>query len=149
MYENDPLYKLRHALAGLALALLLSVPVAAVIARLAGDLVGDSYGLRAGLYSLLLAHVVVGAAVLFMRVARHETRPLSAGRLLLWLASLWLWPLLLAGKRARADANGARGDAGAAEAADTAEPADPAEPAQAAEAPERRDSARPPAPPRA
>jgi hypothetical protein len=102
MIENDPLYKLRHALAGLAISLLLSVPVAALLARLAGDLVGDSYGLRAGLYSILLAHVVVGAAVLFVRVARHETRPLGVGRLLLWLASLWLWPLLLLGRRTEA-----------------------------------------------
>jgi hypothetical protein len=99
MLDNDPLWKLRHALAGLALSLLLSVPIAALVARLAGDLVGDSYGLRAGLYSVLLAYVVVGAAVLFVRVARHETRPLSVGRLLLWLLSLWLWPLLLATRR--------------------------------------------------
>ena len=67
--ENDPLWKLRHALAGVALALLL--------------------------------YVVVGAGVLFAMVARHETRPLSGGRLLRWLASLWLWPLLLAANAAR------------------------------------------------
>lgn len=99
MMDNDPLWKLRHALAGLAVSLVLSVPIAALLARLAGDFVGDSYGLRAALYSVLLAYVVVGAAVLFMRVARHETRPLSVGRLLLWLVSLWLWPLLLATRR--------------------------------------------------
>lgn len=99
MMDNDPLWKLRHALAGLALSLLLSVPIAASLARLAGDLVADSYGLRVALYSVLLAYVLAGAAVLFMRVARHETRPLSIGRLLLWLASLWLWPLLLATRR--------------------------------------------------
>ncbi len=101
MHDNDPLWKLRHALAGLALALLLSVPVAALISRAAGDLVADSYALRAGLYAGLLLHVVVGAAVLFVRVAQHETRPLRPGRLLLWLASLWLWPLLLAGRGRR------------------------------------------------
>jgi hypothetical protein len=28
-------------------------------------------------------------------VAMHETRPLSGGRVLLWFASLWLWPGLL------------------------------------------------------
>jgi len=100
VHDNDPLWKLRHALAGLAISLVLSVPIAALVARLLGDLVGDSYGLRAGLYSVLLAHVVVGAAVLFVRVARHETRPLGPGRLLKWLLSLWLWPLLLlAGRR--------------------------------------------------
>ncbi len=69
MYENDPLWKLRHALAGMGLALLL--------------------------------YVVVGAVVLFVKVARHETRPVSAGRVLTWFLSLWLWPvLLLAARRA-------------------------------------------------
>ncbi|HEY6132747.1 MAG TPA: hypothetical protein VIW70_02110 [Rubrivivax sp.] len=99
--ENDPLYKLRHALAGMAIALLLSVPIAALLGRLLGDLFGDSYGLRVAIYAALLAYVVTGAAVLFAKVVRHETRPLTPGRLALWLASLWIWPvLLLAGKEA-------------------------------------------------
>jgi hypothetical protein len=98
--ENDPLWKLRHALAGLALALLLSVLIAALLGRVLGDLFGDSYGLRVAIYAGLLAYVVAGAVVLFVKVARHETRPLTAGRLALWLASLWLWPgLLLAAKK--------------------------------------------------
>ena len=99
--ENDPLWKLRHALAGVALALLLSVFVAALAGRAIGDLFGDSYGLRVAIYGALLLYVVVGAGVLFAKVARHETRPLSAARLLRWLASLWLWPLLLAASRVR------------------------------------------------
>lgn len=95
MHENDPLWKLRHALGGVALALLLSIPMAAGIGRVVGDLFTDSYGLRVALYSGQLMYLVVGAGVLFAKVARHETRPLSFGRLGLWLASLWLWPLLL------------------------------------------------------
>lgn len=98
--ENDPLWKLRHALAGVALALLLSVLAAALAGRVIGDLFGDSYGLRVSIYGALLLYVVVGAGVLFAKVARHETRPLSAARLLRWFASLWLWPLLLAASRA-------------------------------------------------
>ncbi len=97
--ENDPLWKLRHALAGLALALVVSVPIAALAGRWIGDLFADSYGLRVALYGVLLLHVVVGAAVLFVRVAQHETRPLTARRLALWLASLWLWPVLLLARR--------------------------------------------------
>lgn len=93
--ENDPLWKLRHALAGVALALLLSVFAAALAGRLVGDLIGDSYGVRVAVYGALLLYVVVGAGVLFAKVARHETRPLSGGRLVRWFASLWLWPLLL------------------------------------------------------
>jgi len=95
MPVEDPLYKLRHAIAGVALALLLSVFVAALLGRWLGDAFGDSYGLRAGIYAALLLYVVVGAGVLFVRVAARETRPMSAQRVLLWLASLWLWPALL------------------------------------------------------
>jgi len=94
-YENDPLYRLRHALLGLLLALLLSVPAAALLGRWIGDLVADDYAWRAGVYTALMAYVVAGAVVLFMKVARHETRPLSAARVGLWFASLWLWPVLL------------------------------------------------------
>lgn len=97
--QDDPLWRLRHALAGMAIALLLSVLIAALLGRWIGDLIADSYGLRAGLYSALLLYVVVGAVLLFVKVAQHETRPLSAGRILTWLASLWLWPVLLLGRR--------------------------------------------------
>ena len=93
--DNDPLWKLRHALAGLGLALLASVFVAALAGRLLGDALGDDYSTRVTVYGLLLLYVVVGAVVLFIKVARHETRPLTLGRVLTWLASLWLWPLLL------------------------------------------------------
>lgn len=96
MYEGDPLYRLRHALMGLLAALVLSVPIAALLGRWLGDALGDSYGWRAGIYSGLMLYLVVGAVVLFVKVARHETRPMSVGRVLLWLASLWLWPALLA-----------------------------------------------------
>ena len=98
MYEQDPLWKLRHALAGLALALLLSIPIAAGVGVLVGGWLGDTYAARAGVYAAVLVYVVVGAVVLFVKVARHETRPLSLKRLALWLASLWLWPLLLLGR---------------------------------------------------
>ncbi len=95
MSYEDPLYRQRHAIAGVALALLLSVFAAALLGRWLGDAFGDSYAWRAGLYSALMLYVVAGAVVLFMRVAAHETRPLSVGRVGLWFASLWLWPALL------------------------------------------------------
>ncbi len=98
--QNDPLWKLRHAIAGVALALLAAVLLAALAARVLGDLIADSYGLRVAIYGGLLLYVVVGAGVLFVKVAQHETRSLSAGRVGKWLASLWLWPLLLAARRA-------------------------------------------------
>ena len=95
MLDNDPLYKLRHALLGLVLALGLSVPLAAWLGSVLTDVFVDSYGARVAVYSVLLVYVVAGAVMLFIKVAQHETRPLTAGRLLMWLASLWCWPLLL------------------------------------------------------
>jgi hypothetical protein len=101
MYQ-DPLWKMRHALLGVGLALLLSVLLAALLGAALGDLIGNSYGVRVACYSALLLYVVVGAFVLFAKVAKHETRPLTPARVGLWLASLWAWPaLLLVGKRAQ------------------------------------------------
>lgn len=99
--DNDPLWRLRHALAGLGLALLGSVLIAAFAGRLLGDLFGDSYGVRVAIYSALLVYVIAGAVVLFIKVAQHETQPLALGRVLRWLASLWLWPALLLISRPR------------------------------------------------
>ncbi len=99
--QNDPLWNLRHAIAGVALALLLAVLIAALAGAFLGDLFGDSYGARVGFYSALLLYVVIGAGVLFVKVAQHEKQPLSAGRVLKWLASLWLWPLLLVASSGR------------------------------------------------
>lgn len=100
-FDNDPLWRLRHALAGMGLALLASVFIAAFAGRWLGVLFGDTYGARVTIYGLLLLYVVVGAVLLFVRVAQHETRPLSAGRVLRWLLSLWLWPALLLFTRRR------------------------------------------------
>jgi uncharacterized membrane-anchored protein len=100
MIDNDPLWRLRHALIGMALALMLSVLIAALAGSWIADLCADSYGLRVAVYSGLLVYVIVGAVLLFKRVAQHETRPVSAQRLALWLASLWLWPVLLLGRGA-------------------------------------------------
>ncbi len=99
MAFEDPLWKLRHALAGVALALLLSVLVAAMVGAALGDVIAGTYGARVAVYAVLLLYVVVGAGVLFAKVAQHETRPLTAARVGLWFTSLWLWPALLLGKR--------------------------------------------------
>lgn len=104
-HENDPLWRLRHALLGLTLALAVSVVLAAVLGAALADLFADSYGVRVACYAALLVYVIAGAAVLFAKVARHETRPLTLPRLGLWLASLWLWPLLVL-KRGPARADG-------------------------------------------
>ena len=101
MSTSDPLWKLRHALAGVGLALLISVFVAAFAGAALGDAFGGGYGLRVALYAALLLYVVVGAVMLFVRVAQHETSALTGARIAKWLASLWLWPLLLLATRRR------------------------------------------------
>lgn len=99
MQENDPLWAMRHALAGVAAALVLSVPLAALLGSTLAGLFDDSYGSRVAVYAVLLVYVLAGAVVLFMRVAQHEKKPLGIGRLGVWLLSLWLWPALLMSRR--------------------------------------------------
>jgi hypothetical protein len=110
MLDNDPLYKLRHALLGLTLALGLSVPLAAWLGSVLTGLFVDSYGARVAVYSVLLVYVIAGAVMLFIKVAQHETRPLTLNRLLMWLASLWCWPLLLLQRRAGGKSPDLKGD---------------------------------------
>jgi hypothetical protein len=99
MLDNDPLWRLRHALAGVALALLLSVLLAAFAGATLADAFGGGYGHRVAVYGALLLYVVAGAGVLFVKVARHETKPLSPRRVGLWLLSLWAWPALALWRR--------------------------------------------------
>ncbi len=94
MYQ-DPLERLRHAIVGVCLALIAAVLTAALAGRWLGDLIADRYSLRVGIYLGLSVYLLVGGAVLFARVARHETQPVSPGRVARWYLSLWLWPLLL------------------------------------------------------
>jgi hypothetical protein len=102
VYDNDPLWKLRHALAGVGIALVLAVLAAALAGRFVGDALGGDYGTRVLIYGVLLLYVVIGAGVLFAKVARHETRPVSFGRVATWFLSLWVWPgLLLAARKAK------------------------------------------------
>ena len=73
---------------------------AAVTAKWVGDAFGGPYGTRVAVYLVLMVYVLVGAGVLFVKVAQHETTALSPRRVGLWLLSLWVWPaLLLAGRK--------------------------------------------------
>jgi hypothetical protein len=88
--DDDPLLKLISPLAGVVLAVVLSVLVSATVA---GNLGGD-YSTRAWIYTIAVLWVLVGAVVVFMLAHRGETKTLSVGRVLLWTASIWLWPAL-------------------------------------------------------
>lgn len=95
--DNDPLVRYGAPLAAVVLAVILSVLVAAMAA---GQLDGD-YGTRAAVYTGLVLWVLAGAVVMFVLAHRSEGGRLSPGRVLLWTATIWLWPVfaLLAWQR--------------------------------------------------
>lgn len=88
--DDDPLSKLIPPLAGVVLAVVLSLMIAATVA----GQIGEDYATRAWIYTIAVLWVLVGAVVVFMLAHRGESRPLSVGRVLLWTASIWLWPIL-------------------------------------------------------
>ena len=90
-YDNDPLVKYGRSLAGVLIAVVLSVLIAAVIG---GSLPLDYSG-RAWVYTALVVYVAAGGFVLFRLTAGGEQGGLTAGRVLKWTASLWIWPLFL------------------------------------------------------
>ena len=87
--DDDPLLKLISPLAGVVLAVVLSILVSATVA----GQIGDDYATRAWIYTIAVLWVLVGAVVVFMLAHRGETKTLSVGRVLLWTASIWLWPV--------------------------------------------------------
>ena len=91
MPDDDPLTQYGLPLASAILAVVLSVLVAAM---LAGQLEGE-YQTRALVYAGFVMWVLVGAVVVFVLAHRGEAGRLSIARVLLWTASIWLWPLFL------------------------------------------------------
>lgn len=83
------------ALVGACLAVVLSVPTAAIVAAW----LGDTYEKRALVYCIFLLWALVGAILIFAKTYRYESKQITLFRVLLWLASAWLWPLLLLRRR--------------------------------------------------
>lgn len=94
-FDDDPLIKYGRSLAGVLLAVILSLLIAALVG---GSLPLD-YGGRAWVYTALVCYVVAGGFVVFKLTAGAEQGGLSAGRVLKWTASLWIWPLFLLWRR--------------------------------------------------
>ncbi len=92
---RDPLGRMGGALAALLVAVVLSVILCAWLA----SLVPGSYRARAVSYLLLMAWVLIGAALLFRATLQAESSPFTLRRLAKWMISIWLWPLLLLGRR--------------------------------------------------
>jgi len=94
----------RHAPA--LVGVLLAVVLSTLIAALAGGLAPGDYETRALVYTVLVIWILVGAVVVFLRTAAAERRPLSVRRIGLWTASIWIWPLLMTGRRGRGPGTG-------------------------------------------
>ena len=88
MPDDDPLLALISPLAGAVLAVILSILVSATVA----GRVADDYATGALIYTACVLWVIAGAVIVFVLAHKGETRRLSAGRVLLWTASIWLWP---------------------------------------------------------
>ena len=87
--DNDPLVRYGAPLAAVLLAVVLSILVAAMTA---GQFEGG-YDTRAAIYTGLVLWVLVGAVVMFILAHASEGGRLSPGRVLLWTATIWLWPV--------------------------------------------------------
>ncbi len=67
-----------------------SIPVAAYLA----SFLGDTYQVRVTVYCSILLWCVIGAFVVFRLMSQAKDQPLNLRHILLWVLSLWLWPLL-------------------------------------------------------
>jgi hypothetical protein len=99
MPEDDPLTRYGPPLASVIFAVVLSVLVAAM---LAGQIDGE-YQTRALVYAGFVMWTLFGAVVVFVLAHRGESGRLSIRRVLLWTASVWLWPVFLLLRRRRKD----------------------------------------------
>jgi hypothetical protein len=97
--NDDPVTRYGPPLAGVILAVVVSILVAAMVA----GQVGATYEERALVYAGFVLWVVLGAAVVFILAHRGEAGRLSITRVLLWAASIWLWPVFLLLRRRRSN----------------------------------------------
>jgi hypothetical protein len=99
MRQDDPLTQYGPPLIGVIIAVVLSVLVSAMVA---GQIDG-TYERRAFVYAGFVLWVLLGAAVVFVLAHRGEAGRLSIARVLLWAASIWLWPVFLVLRRRRSN----------------------------------------------
>jgi predicted MFS family arabinose efflux permease len=95
--NDDPDASLSPAMVGAALAVIISVPLAAWVA---GHLDAD-YDTRAWVYTISVLWALAGAVIVFALTHEAERGRLSLGRVLKWIVSVWLWPLLALRPRRR------------------------------------------------
>lgn len=90
--HNQPNQFFGPALAGACIAVVLSVPAAALTAAV----FGSTYKIRALIYCTFLLWAVIGAILVYLKTWKAEKQPLSLRLILLWFLSVWMWPLLFA-----------------------------------------------------
>jgi hypothetical protein len=95
MPPDDPFLKIARPLAGVLIAVVVSMLIAAMI----GGALPLDYNGRAWVYTGLLCYVIAGAVVVFKLASGGETQPLTAARIVKWTLSLWAWPALLLASR--------------------------------------------------
>lgn len=88
---RDPLERYSKPL----IAVLIAVTLSLFIAALIGGNLPLEYNGRALAYVALVLYVLVGAFAVFWMVADGE-QSLRPGRLVIWVVSLWAWPVLMA-----------------------------------------------------
>jgi hypothetical protein len=91
MPSNDPLTRIARPLAGVLIAVVVSLLIAAMI----GGALPLDYAGRAWAYTGLMCYVIAGAVVVFRLASGGETQPLTPARILKWTLSVWAWPALL------------------------------------------------------
>lgn len=76
-------------LAGVCLAVIVSVPLSAFLASFCGD----TYNARVAVYGGLLLWIVVGAVSVFFLSQNSNRCSLNLRWFFLWFISTWLWPI--------------------------------------------------------
>lgn len=76
-------------LLGSVLAVLFAVPISAYL----GSMFGDTYNARVTVYLCILSWTILGSVVLFILTSKSKSA--SAKSILLWIISVWVWPLPL------------------------------------------------------
>ncbi|MCD8339069.1 MAG: hypothetical protein LUC43_02555 [Burkholderiales bacterium] len=77
-------------LIGASIAILLAIPIGALV----GSIAGDTYKVRVLVYIICLCYVNIGVVSLFY-INRNSTRSAEAKTILLWIVSIWFWPILV------------------------------------------------------
>lgn len=74
----------------------LSVVCSVFVSSYAASLFGDTYQDRALIYIGFLLWTIAGAVTIFIKTYQKPAQRITARYILLWFASSWLWPLLIA-----------------------------------------------------